>query len=68
MRKYGAYLVEENVYGTHERPLPDTQIAEATVDPITGVISLDDEAVGVKDGLTPAFLLLRGCWSSIRRR
>jgi anaerobic selenocysteine-containing dehydrogenase len=50
MRKYGAFLVEANVYGSHEKPLPSAQIAGAAVDQATGVVRKDGAAVGVEVG------------------
>ncbi|MCZ6767006.1 MAG: molybdopterin-dependent oxidoreductase, partial [bacterium] len=46
MRKYGAYLIEEDVYRGHESALSDA--APEEVDPHTGVIRKDGKAVGVE--------------------
>ncbi len=53
MRKYGAFLVEDNVYRAHERKPSDADLADAKVDRTTGVVSKGDKAVGVEiDGAT----------------
>ena len=38
MRKYGAFLVEDNVYRTHETPLAAAEREGAAVDPVTRVV------------------------------
>jgi anaerobic selenocysteine-containing dehydrogenase len=48
MRKYGAFLVEDNVYRTHEQGPPAKDLDGATVDPVTKVISKGGGAVGVE--------------------
>ncbi len=48
MRKYGAFLVEDQVYRTHEQPLAARDLAGATVDPVTGVVQKGGEAIGVE--------------------
>lgn len=48
MRKYGAFLVEENVYATHERALTQKELDGARVDPIRGVISSACGPIGVE--------------------
>ncbi|MGH7277534.1 MAG: molybdopterin dinucleotide binding domain-containing protein, partial [Candidatus Rokuibacteriota bacterium] len=48
MRKYGAFLVEDNVYRTHEQPLSARELDGATVDPVTKVVSRQGQAVGVE--------------------
>jgi len=50
MRKYGAYLVEDNVYGGHERALTEEELDGAVVDPRTGVIAKAGAHIGVKLG------------------
>jgi len=49
MRKYGAFLVEDNVYETHEK----TVAADgASVDPVTKVVTQGGQAVGIEiDGV-----------------
>jgi len=48
MRRYGAFLVEEGVYRTHETPLGPAELAGATTDPVTGVIRRQGAAIGVE--------------------
>jgi anaerobic selenocysteine-containing dehydrogenase len=48
MRKYGAFLVEENVYGTHEHTLKEKELDGAEVDPVTRVIHKHGTPVGVE--------------------
>ncbi|MGH7917651.1 MAG: molybdopterin-dependent oxidoreductase, partial [Candidatus Binataceae bacterium] len=50
MRKYGAFLVEDNVYRGHEQALE--AVNGALVDPVSKVITRDGAAVGVEiDGV-----------------
>jgi anaerobic selenocysteine-containing dehydrogenase len=53
MRKYGAFLVEENVYGNHEEPLTSAEISHASVDPATKIVVTDGEPIGVQVDGTP---------------
>ena len=48
MRKYGAFLVEDQVYRTHEQPLAARDLEGATVDPVTGVVQKGGQAIGVE--------------------
>jgi anaerobic selenocysteine-containing dehydrogenase len=48
MRKYGAYLVEENVYGTHEHRLKEKELDGAEVDSVTKVIHKHGTQLGVE--------------------
>jgi anaerobic selenocysteine-containing dehydrogenase len=48
MRKYGAFLVEDNVYRTHEQAPQATDLQGATVDATTRVITKGGAAVGVE--------------------
>ena len=48
MRRYGAFLVEDNVYRTHEVGPSAKDLEGATVDPVTKVISRDGAAIGVE--------------------
>ena len=48
MRKHGAFLVEDEVYWTHEWSLGDAQLQDATVDPVTKVIVKGGAAIGVE--------------------
>jgi anaerobic selenocysteine-containing dehydrogenase len=47
MRKYGAFLVAEDAYHTHERSLTEVELAGASVDPTTRVISVNNAPVGL---------------------
>ncbi len=52
MRKYGAFLVEDNVYETHEKTVA---VDGASVDPLTKVVTKGGLAVGVEiDGVARA--------------
>ncbi len=52
MRKYGAFLVEDQVYHTHEQPLSADELHGAQVDPVTKVVVKGGRAVGVEvDGV-----------------
>jgi anaerobic selenocysteine-containing dehydrogenase len=48
MRKYGAFLVEDQVYRTHEQSLAARDLEGATVDPVTGVVQKGGQAIGVE--------------------
>src|SRR5713226_5431410 len=48
MRKYGAFLVEENVYRMHEQKLNSKEAEGASVDPRTKVITKDGNSIGVE--------------------
>jgi anaerobic selenocysteine-containing dehydrogenase len=48
MRKYGAFLIEDHVYGTHETPLSPAECLGAAVDPVTRVAVKGGSAVGVE--------------------
>jgi anaerobic selenocysteine-containing dehydrogenase len=48
MRKYGAYLVEENVYGTHATTLTEEELTGAEVDPVTRIITARGAPLGVE--------------------
>jgi anaerobic selenocysteine-containing dehydrogenase len=55
MRKYGAFLIEENIYRPQEKTLAPDQLAGSTVDPSTHVVSKDGKPIGVEiDGLARA--------------
>jgi anaerobic selenocysteine-containing dehydrogenase len=47
MRKYGAFLIDEDQYAAHEKKLSAADLAGATVDPVTGVTSKSGTPVGV---------------------
>ncbi len=52
MRKYGAFLVEDQVYRTHEQPLSADELHGARVDPVTKVVVKGGQAVGLEvDGV-----------------
>jgi len=55
MRKYGAFLVEENIYGTHEQRIEKKNLEGTQVDPVTHVVHRQGTPVGVEiDGQTHA--------------
>jgi Molydopterin dinucleotide binding domain len=57
MRKYGAFLIEDEVYGILDKPLAPSERQGATVDPVTGILSRGGVAVGVEvDGRAVAGL------------
>ena len=47
MRKYGAFLIDEDVYQTHEKTLAPEKLRGAETDSVTNVIRKDGIAVGV---------------------
>ncbi|MGH7845333.1 MAG: molybdopterin-dependent oxidoreductase [Candidatus Binatia bacterium] len=53
MRKYGAFLVEDNIYGTHEKTLKREDLQGAEVHPQTKVITKEGMAIGVEINKTP---------------
>jgi anaerobic selenocysteine-containing dehydrogenase len=48
MRKYGAFLIDEDQYGAHEKELPAADLAGAELDPATGVVSRNGAPLGVR--------------------
>jgi anaerobic selenocysteine-containing dehydrogenase len=48
MRKYGAFLIEDGVYRTHEKTLSAGERDGAVVDPATGVVVKGGAAIGVE--------------------
>ncbi len=48
MRKYGAFLIEDNVYKVHEAALKSTDLADASVDPQTKLVSKNGAVLGVE--------------------
>ena len=48
MRKYGAFLIEDSVYRTHEQALAAKELDGATVDPATQVVTKGGQAIGVE--------------------
>src|SRR5215469_5434687 len=50
MRKYGAFLVEENTYRTHETSLSAAELEGCDVDPVTKVVSKKGSPLGVQMG------------------
>jgi anaerobic selenocysteine-containing dehydrogenase len=48
MQKYGAFEVESNVYNVHEKPLPQSDLAGATVNPGSGLIEKNGKVMGVE--------------------
>ena len=55
MRKYGAFLVAENIYSSHATELKEADVAEAVVDPVTKIVSKGGAVLGVEvDGKAQA--------------
>jgi anaerobic selenocysteine-containing dehydrogenase len=48
MRKYGAFLVEDNIYENHAKSLEQNVLKDSSIDPDTGVISRQGNRVGVQ--------------------
>ena len=48
MRKYGAFLVENNVYELHQKVLKPEELQGSTVDPVTHVVKKNGAPVGVE--------------------
>ncbi|HWZ46167.1 MAG TPA: molybdopterin-dependent oxidoreductase [Candidatus Saccharimonadales bacterium] len=48
MRKYGAYLIEENIYGTHAKPLGPNDLQDSKSEASTGVVTKNGSAIGVE--------------------
>lgn len=48
MRRYGAFLVAEDIYRSHAAELEPDDIADAAVDPVTRVIARNGAALGVE--------------------
>ncbi|HVB56107.1 MAG TPA: molybdopterin-dependent oxidoreductase [Candidatus Acidoferrales bacterium] len=48
MRKFGAFLVEENIYHSQEKSLGPEALVGSSVDPITKVISRNGSAIGIE--------------------
>lgn len=48
MRKYGAFLLDQDDYLGHEQPLSDAALKDSVIDPATGVVSKPSGAVGVE--------------------
>ena len=48
MRKYGAFLVQENVYGTHEKQLKPEELKGSSVDQATKVVGSSGATLGVE--------------------
>jgi anaerobic selenocysteine-containing dehydrogenase len=48
MRKYGAFLIEDNVYRVHETGIETADLADSTTDPTTKVISKNGAVLGVE--------------------
>ncbi|HXG03320.1 MAG TPA: molybdopterin-dependent oxidoreductase [Candidatus Binatia bacterium] len=52
MRRYGAFLIEDGVYESHERALDPRELEGAQVDPVTRVVTRAGQPVGVEiDGV-----------------
>jgi anaerobic selenocysteine-containing dehydrogenase len=48
MRKYGAFLIEDNVYKVHETGLKSSDVIDATIDPSTSVIVKNGAVLGIE--------------------
>ena len=48
MRKYGAFLIEDNVYKVHEAAVKTTDSADSTVDAATKVVAKNGAVLGVE--------------------
>ena len=48
MRKYGAFLIEDNVYKVHEVALKSSDLADASVDAQTKIVSKNGAVLGVE--------------------
>ncbi|MDE3135049.1 MAG: molybdopterin-dependent oxidoreductase [Acidobacteriota bacterium] len=48
MRKYGAFLIEENIYRPQENAPAAEELSGSTVDPTTRVVSKNGKAIGVE--------------------
>jgi anaerobic selenocysteine-containing dehydrogenase len=48
MRKYGAFLIEDNVYNVHETGLKSSDLNDATTDPATHLITKNGAVLGVE--------------------
>jgi anaerobic selenocysteine-containing dehydrogenase len=48
MRKYGAFLIEDNVYKVHETGIKSSDLTDAITDPLSNVISKNGAALGVE--------------------
>src|SRR5437763_2515503 len=48
MRKYGAFLIADHVYRTHEHAVPSEDLDGARVDPVTKVVATGKRPVGVE--------------------
>lgn len=48
MRKYGAFLIEDNVYHVHETRLKADDLNDATTDPVTHLIANNGAVLGVE--------------------
>lgn len=48
MRKYGAFLIEDNVYKVHEGGLKAVDLAGAEIDPATKIVKKNGVALGVE--------------------
>ncbi|MGH7772472.1 MAG: molybdopterin-dependent oxidoreductase [Candidatus Binatia bacterium] len=53
MRKYGAFLIEENVYRTHENRLKASDLEATEVNPLSKVITKGGTPIGVEIAGTP---------------
>ena len=55
MRKYGCFLIEDDVYETHDKPVAVKDLEGASVDPVTRIVKRGGHEVGVEiDGIVRA--------------
>jgi anaerobic selenocysteine-containing dehydrogenase len=48
MRKYGSFLIEDNVYRPQDTQLSSTDLEGATTDPVTKIVTKNGQAIGVE--------------------
>ena len=48
MRKFGAFLIEDNVYNVHETGLKSSDLNDSITDPTTGVIAKNGVVLGIE--------------------
>ena len=48
MRKYGAFLIEDNIYSVHETRLKSGDLIDSITDPVTNLISKNGVVLGVE--------------------
>ena len=48
MRKYGAFLIEDNTYRVHETNIKSSDLTDAATDPTTGIVAKNGAVLGVE--------------------